>query len=68
MNVYDFDGTIYDGDSTVDFWFFCLKKKKSLFFIIPIQVLAFILYRLRIIEKIKFKEVLYTFIKYLSNT
>ena len=68
MNVYDFDGTIYDGDSTVDFWFFCLKKKKSLFFIIPIQVLAFILYRLRIIEKIKFKEVFYTFIKYLSNT
>ena len=26
MNVYDFDKTIYNGDSTLDFYFFCLKK------------------------------------------
>lgn len=26
MNVYDFDGTVYAGDSTVDFYFFCLRK------------------------------------------
>lgn len=26
MNVYDFDGTIYDGDSTVDFYLYCIRK------------------------------------------
>lgn len=26
MNVYDFDHTIYRGDSTVDFWLFCLRR------------------------------------------
>ena len=26
MNVYDFDGTIYKGDSTRDFFFYLLKK------------------------------------------
>lgn len=30
MNVYDFDGTVYRGDSTVDFWLFCLRKKLGL--------------------------------------
>lgn len=27
MNVYDFDRTIYGGDSSVDFYFYCLKKR-----------------------------------------
>ena len=26
IDVYDFDGTIYDGDSTVDFVRFCLRR------------------------------------------
>ena len=26
MNVYDFDKTIYDGDSTLDFYIFSVKK------------------------------------------
>ncbi len=35
MNVYDFDNTIYDGESVVDFFFFYLKKDKSLLKYIP---------------------------------
>lgn len=30
MNVYDFDGTIYSGDSSVDFYLYCLKKQPGL--------------------------------------
>ena len=30
MNVYDFDGTIYNGDSGVDFVKFMFRKKKML--------------------------------------
>ena len=26
MNVFDFDGTIYNGDSSKDFFFYCLKR------------------------------------------
>ena len=35
MNVYDFDGTIYDGDSTLDFWYFCLKKHPQILLYLP---------------------------------
>ena len=30
MNVYDFDNTIYDGESALDFFWYCLKKKPVL--------------------------------------
>lgn len=30
MNVFDFDGTLYDGDSGTDFYRFCLKREKRL--------------------------------------
>ena len=30
MNVYDFDKTIYDGDSSVDFYKFSLKRHPKL--------------------------------------
>ncbi len=30
MNVYDFDNTIYNGESALDFFWFCLKKKPVL--------------------------------------
>ena len=29
IDVYDFDGTIYDGDSSIDFFLYAIKKKKS---------------------------------------
>lgn len=30
MNVYDFDKTIYAGDSTIDFYLFCLKRQPAI--------------------------------------
>lgn len=38
MNVYDFDNTIYDGDSSIDFYFFVLRKKPSIIFLLPKQL------------------------------
>lgn len=35
MNVYDFDNTIYDGESVVDFYFFSLRKYPRLIWILP---------------------------------
>lgn len=35
MNVYDFDNTIYNGDSTADFYLFCVKKHKKIALLLP---------------------------------
>lgn len=67
MNVYDFDKTIYKGDSTLDFYLFCLKKQPTLILLFPIQILSFVLYKLRIYSKLKFKEEFYIFLRYLRN-
>ena len=44
MNVYDFDKTIYDGDSTIDFYFYCLKKHPKIILCLPIQLYAAVKY------------------------
>ena len=35
MKVFDFDNTIYDGESAYDFFKFCLSRKKSLIKYMP---------------------------------
>ena len=62
MNVYDFDGTIYNGDSTVDFFLFALKQKPSLIRYIPKQTLGFLLYGLKQINKMELKEYFFSFL------
>ncbi len=61
MNVYDFDNTIYEGDSTIDFFKYCIKKKPSLIIYFPRQVFYGALYILKIVEKEKFKEQFYSY-------
>lgn len=67
INVYDFDKTIYNGDSTIDFYLYCLKKHPSIILLLPKQILAFILYKLKIKEKEYFKEIFFSFLKKINN-
>lgn len=67
MNVYDFDNTIYDADSSIEFYKYCIKIKKKILVVLPKQVLCFILYKLKLIKKNKFKEVYFSFLKYFDN-
>lgn len=67
INVYDFDKTIYDGDSTIDFYLFCICKNPILVFLLPITILYFIIYKLKFIDKLKFKEKFFSFLKYIKN-
>ena len=67
MNVYDFDKTIYNGDSTLDFYFFCLKKKPFILKQFPKQFYSAIRYKLKKITKTEFKEKFYTFLYDLDN-
>lgn len=63
MNVYDFDETIYHGDSTRDFYFFCLKNYPKIAKYLPMQGFYGILFGLKIMPKTKFKEKFYSFLK-----
>lgn len=59
MNIFDFDGTIYRGDSTVDFILYCFRKKPSLVRYLPGQGKAAYAYFRKRMEKTAFKEQLY---------
>ena len=67
MNVYDFDKTIYDGDSTLDFYIFSIKKNLLLLRYFPKQFSGIILYHLKIINKEKYKEFFFSFLNGIKN-
>lgn len=67
INVYDFDKTIYDGDSSIDFYFFCLRKKVSIITLLPIQIFAMILYLLKIKDKEYLKQKFYIFLNKIDD-
>ena len=57
MKVFDFDNTIYDGESSVDFFLFCLTKKPSLIKYLPLIIKMVILYKLKKLSITKLNEV-----------
>lgn len=66
MNAYDFDKTIYDGDSTADFYLFCLKRHKKIIIMCAPSLLGATLrfYAAKKGTKTQFKEVMYRFLRY----
>lgn len=62
MNVYDFDGTIYNGDSTIDFFMYALKNNPAVLRCIPKQAWGFILYGAKQIDKTRLKEYFFSFL------
>jgi len=65
MNVYDFDHTIYDGDSSVDFYWFVLRSKPHIIILLPFQVLGIILFLFGIHSKERMKEAFLVFIRHI---
>lgn len=50
MNVYDFDNTIYDGETIVDFYLFCLKKDRSVIKYLPAVFIFLLRYKLGLLS------------------
>ncbi len=68
MNVYDFDGTIYDGDATVGFIFYTVRHHplvmiKSL----PKQISAVVAYLVGKSDKTRMKSQFFSFLQYLND-
>jgi len=66
MNVYDFDRTIYNGDSSVDFYIFVLCKKPYLIVLLPFQAWGMALYLFGIYSKENMKEKFFMFIRFIT--
>ena len=68
MNAYDFDKTIFDGDSTAKFYLFSLKRHKRILLLAPSLLGAALrFYLLKRGTKTQFKEVMYRFLRYCDN-
>lgn len=67
INVYDFDKTIYKGDSTLDFYIYILKKYPSTIKYIFIQILSLVKYKLKLKTKEYFKEKFFIFLNDLED-
>lgn len=63
MNVYDFDKTIYDGDVSLDFWKYSIKRQPLLAIYLPYQVFSAVLFKGRMISRKQFKERFFSFLK-----
>ena len=64
MNVYDFDNTIFDGDSTARFYRFCLNRHKKNLLLAPSMLAAAArCYVFKTRNKTQFKEVMYRFLR-----
>lgn len=63
LNVYDFDNTIYAGDSTAHFYFFCLKRHPYIMKFVPETFWHFLKhYVFKAESKTDFKEKMYKFL------
>jgi phosphoserine phosphatase len=56
MFVYDFDRTVYDGDSTIDFYLFCMKEHRQLLVTLPANLFRLVLFTFRVITREQFKQ------------
>ena len=63
MNVYDFDGTIYDGDSTKDFYRYCLRRHPAIIRFLPAQLYGVIGGKIGLFDRTEMKERFLSFLR-----
>lgn len=67
MNVYDFDGTIYDGDSSIDFYLFEVKRHPAILRCLPGFLMSSIRYKMKKLNKTELKESFFSFLKMIPD-
>lgn len=66
-NVYDFDGTIYAGDSSIDFFLFALRRHPAALLTVPMFLWYTVLYMLKKCTKEQMKEQFFSFLRYVPD-
>lgn len=67
MNVYDFDDTIYRGDSSIDFVKWCVRKKPTLAPRLLQGGILFCAYKSKLCSKTHFKEKMFSVFQGIDN-
>lgn len=68
MNTFDFDQTVFESDSSYTFFIYCLKKHSSAVLrTLPKTAFTGLLYLLKLVDTKKFKESVFSFLKYLDD-
>ncbi len=67
MNVYDWDNTIYRGDSTAGFIRYCFVKRPKCLLSLPRTAVCGLLYVLHLMPKKTFKQNMYHMFTYISD-
>ena len=68
MTGYDFDKTIYDGNSFVDFYFYCLLRRPYIVLLLPYQGIVGLLYVLHIIDRRMCKQLFHHYLFFVFGT
>jgi phosphoserine phosphatase len=67
MDVYDFDKTLYRGDSTLDFFAFCLRRHPKALLSMPLAALWALAHLLGLCTVTRFKERFYRFLRHVPD-
>lgn len=67
VNVYDFDKTIYRGDSTLDFWRYCVRRHPRALAALPGAAAAFLNYKRGAWSKERWKGSFYRFLTHVPD-
>ena len=67
MNAYDFDKTIYKGDSSTDFFLYMILSRPYLIIFLPWFLIVFILYGCKLLSKKSTKQCLFFFVPWYKN-
>lgn len=67
MNVFDFDGTIYSGDSSIDFYLFCLRKNPKIIRVFGKQLKGVFKYKMGKISKNQYKSLFFSFLSHVED-
>lgn len=68
MNVYDFDGTLYDTDCSISFGFWCMNHHPKLWFTyFPGIIMSFIKYKLKMIPNYRLQRELFRYLTLIDD-
>ncbi len=67
MNVYDFDRTLFPGDSSMHFWAYCKNKYPLIWLHLPAGITKMAFYKLGFFHWAQVMEKFFSFMKYIPN-